>query len=40
MNCILRGKHETSFDVNNGNEQARLKKFLEFIAIDSLTAVS
>jgi len=40
MNCILRGKHETSFDVNNGNEQARLKKFLEFIAIDLLTAVS
>ncbi len=29
----VKGKHETSFDITNVNEQMRLKKFLEFISI-------
>lgn len=34
-NCRVKGKHETSFDITNANEQTRLKKFLEFIAIEN-----
>ena len=31
--CKEKGRHETSFDITNVNEQTRLKKFLEFISI-------
>mmetsp|Transcript_32246 Transcript_32246/g.48349 ORF Transcript_32246/g.48349 Transcript_32246/m.48349 type:complete len:308 (+) Transcript_32246:73-996(+) len=32
--CKVKGKYETSFDITNVQEQARLKKFLEFISIE------
>eukprot|EP00984_Skeletonema_dohrnii_P005448 scaffold1913_cov151-Skeletonema_dohrnii-CCMP3373.AAC.5 len=32
--CKVKGKYETSFDITDVQEQARLKKFLEFISIE------